>query len=103
MRRLCLCRVGASEAGPAWGLLQVSLSIQSSRPHRWPSTRPQATPRGRRFPQASSGRAASSDQRTDVLTPLPEWPHSETGSVQLELAKTRSGLRWGGPMSPLSL
>lgn len=71
VRRLCPCRVGASEAGPASGLLQVSLSVQSSCPHRWPSTRPQATPRGRRFPQASSGQAASSDLRTDVLTPPP--------------------------------
>ncbi|CAN0500962.1 unnamed protein product [Rangifer tarandus platyrhynchus] len=58
-------------SGPALGLLQVSLSIQSSHLHRWPSTWPQETPRGRRFPQAYSGQAASSDQRTDVLTPLP--------------------------------
>lgn len=103
VRRLCLCRVGASEAGPASGLLQVSLSIQSSvrtggpahglRQHRGAgdSRRP---PPGKLHPQ------------TSALTSSPrslEWPHSETGSVQLETAKMRSGLRWGGPMSPLSL
>ena len=46
---------GASEVEPASDLLQVSLSVWSSHPHRWPSTRNQATPRGRRFPQASWG------------------------------------------------
>lgn len=44
--------------------------------------------------------------QTPVLKSSPrslEWPRSETGSVQLELAKMRSSLRWAGPMSPLSL
>lgn len=39
--------------------------------------------------------------QTRVLKSSPrslEWPPSETGSVQLELAKMRSGLRWVGPM-----
>lgn len=89
-------------AEPAWDLPQVSLSVRSSRPHQWPSTRNQATPWGPEIPAGLMG--GKLRPQTCILKSSPlslECPRSEMGSVQLESAKTRSGLRWAGPMSPL--